>query len=519
MQKETGQVETKLKKILIFVVCYNAEHTIEPVLDRISDSIWDSRRYQAEVLIIDDQSPDKTFYRAEEYRKRHSDRKITVLYNPKNLGYGGNQKVGYHYAIKYNFDIVVLLHGDGQYAPEYLPEMIAPIDESDADAVFGSRMLHRMKALKGKMPFYKWVGNQILTFMQNRILHSGLSEFHSGYRAYRVSALKELPFRYNADYFDFDTDIIIQLLDTGKKISEISIPTFYGDEICRVNGIQYAIKILCSCVLSRLNGLGLYYHPKFDYIQNSNTVYKDKFGFFSSHQFAYDLVPPKATVLDLGCGPGFMARALSQKEAKTISVDKQIQAETKEFSWQCIEADIENYTFDNTFGKVDIILLLDIIEHLKSPESFLLKLRSVFAGDCPDIIITTGNVGFFPVRLNLLMGGFHFGRRGILDMDHTRLFTVASLTRLLENHGFEIIQTQGIPAPFPLAVGDGKFARLLIAINRLFIRVSKGLFAFQIGMQVRPLPTLELLLENARLAKEQKINGLSECEEANEKAS
>lgn len=518
MQKETYQSEIKpeLKKVLLFVVCYNAEHTIEPVLNRIPDSVWDSPQYQTEILIIDDQSPDKTFNQAEEYRQKHPNRKITVLYNPKNLGYGGNQKVGYHYAIKYNFDVVVLLHGDGQYAPESIPAMIAPIIEMDADAVFGSRMLHRIEALKGKMPFYKWIGNQILTFIQNRVLRSSLSEFHSGFRAYRVSVLKELPFQYNADYFDFDTDIIIQLFDTGKKIKEIPIPTFYGDEICRVNGIKYAIKILRSCVLSRLNKLGLYYHPKFDYTKNSNTVYKAKFGFPSSHQFAYDLVPPQATVLDFGCGPGFMARALSSKGVKTISIDKQIQDETKTYSHRCIEADIDNYVFDDIFGKVDVILLLDIIEHLKSPESFLLKLRAAFSGDSPDVIVTTGNVGFFLVRLSLLMGSFNFGRHGILDIDHTRLFTFSSLTRLLKYHGYEIVQTKGIPAPFPLAIKDGVLARVFLALNCFLIKISKSLFAFQIGMQVKPLPTLERLLENAQLAKEQKINELFNCKDSNE---
>ena len=97
---------------------------------------------------------------------------ITVLYNPKNQGYGGNQKIGYHYAIDKGFDAVVLLHGDGQYAPEHLPAMLAPLLDGTADVVLGSRMINRADALRGKMPLYKWVGNQILTFCQNRILGS-----------------------------------------------------------------------------------------------------------------------------------------------------------------------------------------------------------------------------------------------------------------------------------------------------------------------------------------------------------
>ena len=110
--------QTEKKKVLIFIVCYNAEHTIEPVLDRIPESVWENDNYQAEVLIIDDQSPDSTFYKAYEYSKVHPNRHLTVLYNPKNQGYGGNQKIGYYYAMKNDYEAVVLLHGDGQYAPE-----------------------------------------------------------------------------------------------------------------------------------------------------------------------------------------------------------------------------------------------------------------------------------------------------------------------------------------------------------------------------------------------------------------
>ena len=104
-------------------------------------------------------------------------------------------------------------------------------------------------------------------------------------------------------------------------------------------------------------------------------------------------------------------------------------------------------------------------------------------------------------------------------MDHTRLFTFSSLSRLLKQHGYEIIRTTGIPAPFPLALGDGKTARLLLTINRFLIFISKSLFAFQIGMKIRPLPTLELLLENAHLAKEQKVNNQPELMGLNENES
>lgn len=493
---------SKLPRILIFVVCYNAEKTIESILDRIPQEIWHNSNFVTEVLIIDNQSPDQTFFKANQYSQKYPERKITVLYNPKNLGYGGNQKIGYHYAIKNNFDLVALLHGDGKFDPEYLPKMIQSLLDNQADAVLGSRMLHSHRAIAGKMPLYKCVGNRVLSFLQNRILHSSLSEYHSGYRVYRVSSLDEIPFEYNGDSFDFDDDIIIQLLDTGKKIVEIPVPAFHTSDIRLIGGIKYACKILYSCILSRFNRWRLYYHPKFDYITNSNSIYQSKFGYPSSHQFAFDAVQAGTRVLDLGCGPGYMARMLSQKQVKTISIDKQILPETREYSWRCVEADIENYAFDDSLGKIDTILLLDILEHLKSPERFLKKIRHAFASDCPNIIITTGNVGYFPIRLNLLLGGFHFGKCGILDMDHTRLFTFSSISRLLKNEGYEILQKKGIPAPFPLAIGKGFMSRIFIGMNQFLILLFKNIFAYQIALQVKPLPTLDYLLQQAHYARE-----------------
>jgi len=137
----------------------------------------------------------------------------------------------------------VLLHGDGQYAPELLPEMIAPITSGRADVVFGSRMMTPGAALKGGMPKYKFVGNKILTFWQNRMAQVRLSEWHSGYRAYSTAALSLTAFESNADYFDFDTEIILQMIEARQRIVEIPIPTFYGDELSRVNGMKYGWRV------------------------------------------------------------------------------------------------------------------------------------------------------------------------------------------------------------------------------------------------------------------------------------
>src|SRR6202453_3769280 len=242
------------KRILIFIVAYNAEKTIESVLDRIPAEL---RRREVEVLIIYDSSKDATFETGLKREDRISDFRITILRTPENQGYGGNQKLGYRYAIDHGFDLVALVHGDGQYAPEKLPVLLEPFFTENADAVFGSRMINKQDALKGGMPLYKWVGNQVLTVFQNRMLGSKLSEFHSGYRLYSTKALARLPFERNSNDFHFDTDIIVQLHFAGLRIVEIPIPTFYGDEICHVNGMLYAMhcawEALKHAVLHRWN--------------------------------------------------------------------------------------------------------------------------------------------------------------------------------------------------------------------------------------------------------------------------
>src|SRR5262249_42314948 len=196
--------------------------------------------------------------------------RTTVLYNRENQGYGGNQKLGYQYAIRLGFDVVVLLHGDGQYAPECIPALIAPLLDGSADATFGARMLVPGAARKGGMPLYKFVGNRILTAIQNRLLGSHLSEFHSGFRAYSVAALAGIPFGYNSNVFHFDTEVIIQLMMAGRRIVEVPIPTYYGDEICRVNGMQYARNVIFSTILSRLHRLNIFYDRKYDIAEPEN---------------------------------------------------------------------------------------------------------------------------------------------------------------------------------------------------------------------------------------------------------
>ena len=132
-----------------------------------------------------------------------------------------------------------------------LPKLIKPINKNDSEVVIGSRMIKPLDALKGNMPIYKFIGNKVLTFVQNLIIGSKMSEFHSGYRAYKTSSLKKVKFRNNTYNFHFDTEIIIQFLKCKFIIKEIPIPTHYGDEVSHLKSIPYGVNIILSTILSK----------------------------------------------------------------------------------------------------------------------------------------------------------------------------------------------------------------------------------------------------------------------------
>jgi len=486
---EPARINLGRKRLLIFIVAYNAQTTIEKVLSRIPRTL---RGDNVEVLIIDDSSQDDTFGNGLRYQQRDSVFKITVLRTPENQGYGGNQKLGYRYAIDNGFDIVALVHGDGQYAPEKLPELITPLINEEADAVFGSRMIDKKAAREGGMPFYKWIGNQILTAFQNRVLRTALSEFHSGYRLYSTAALAQIPFEKNTNDFHFDTEIIVQLVMKKLRIAELAIPTYYGDEICHVNGLKYALNVFKTMLKARFHEMNLLFDRKFDVLPPEEN-YDLKLGYASSHTAAIDAARPGDRVLDVGCGQGYVAREMAAKGCHVTGMDQYV-PDTSAAGIDFIRWNLDHPEFPVNVSAFDQIMMLDIIEHLKQPEQFMDELR--FAAICkrPEVIITTANIGFFVTRLMLFFGQFNYGRKGILDATHTRLFTFRSLKALLEQSGYNILEVRGIPAPFPKAIGNNFVSRFFVQLNRALIRVSKGFFSYQIFVRAVAKPTVHNLL-------------------------
>ncbi|MES2786967.1 MAG: bifunctional glycosyltransferase/class I SAM-dependent methyltransferase [Pseudomonadota bacterium] len=490
------------QRVLIFIVAYNAEKTIESVLARIPSSLAET--FDVEILAIDDASADRTFELGHAVgRSGRLAFPLRVLVNPVNQGYGGNQKLGYEYAIRHGFDFVVLLHGDGQYAPEILGELLAPLAAGRADAVFGSRMMVAGAARRGGMPLYKRVGNRILTWAENRLLGTALTEFHSGYRIYSVEALRQIPFQKNTNDFHFDTQIIIQLVIARKRIVELPIPTYYGDEICHVNGMRYAKDVMVSVMKARAQQYSIVYDPKFDCAPQTagNAHYQLKLGYESTHQAVLDLVQPEHRVLDLGCAGGWLSQVLkTRKRCRVHGVDTFALGPGVVLD-QFVEHDLNAGLPPLAAERFDYVLLLDVIEHMHSPEALMADLRVAMSRHPGSrLVITTGNVAFLPVRLMLLLGQFNYGKRGILDLTHTRLFTFRSMRRLLHQAGFEIESTRGIAAPFPLAFGEGRLGMTLSAINSFFARILRSMFSYQMMFIAKATPMVTQLLDQAQVA-------------------
>jgi len=493
------------KKLLILIVAFNHEKFIHKVLDRINENL--TNIYDVEILINDDSSSDKTVKVAKEYIENSKKKfKYTILSNPINQGYGGNQKIGFLYAIKNNFDYVALVHGDGQYAPECLELLVSPFLDDNIDAVFGSRMINKNGAIRGGMPLYKFIGNKILTYYQNKLFNKNFTEFHSGYRIYRVNSLKKIPYELNNNDHSFDNEIILQFLLAELNIKELPIPTYYGEEISYVNGMKYALQVFIANLKAKIQPYGIFYDRKYDCKNDKEKKYVLKDQFDSPHSRVLKNIEPNSRVLDIGCNDLSLSKILKKnKNCYVIAVDKEEKTNDVNEIDEYINFDLDNGPPDLDYSKIKYILLLDVIEHLKSPEQFLIKLKKkIDKHPNINVIMSTPNIGFILIRLMLLLGSFNYGKNGILDKTHTRLFTFSSFKNLLIQNGFKITEISGIPAPLPLVTGNNLLGKSLIKINQFFIFIRKTLFSYQIYSIVYPVTSIELLLEQAETNADQK---------------
>ena len=210
------------KKVIVVLPAYNAGKTLEMTYSEIDFSIVD------EVILVDDKSSDNTVNIARNLGIRH------IVEHQQNRGYGGNQKSCYNKALELGADIVIMLHPDYQYTPKLIPAMAHLLGSGLYQVVLGSRILGK-GALKGGMPFYKYISNRFLTLSQNILMNAKLSEYHTGYRAFSREILEKISFNKNSEGFVFDNQMLAQIWFAGYEIAEITCPTKYFDDASSIN--------------------------------------------------------------------------------------------------------------------------------------------------------------------------------------------------------------------------------------------------------------------------------------------
>ena len=234
------------QKIVVVMPAYNAAKTLAQTVAEIPREIVD------EILLVDDASADETVKVANELG-------LTVFQHAQNFGYGRNQKTCYREALQRGADIIVMVHPDYQYSPNLIVPMAGMIAFGEYDAVMGSRILGK-GALEGGMPVYKYVANRFLTLAQNLLMNYKLSEYHTGFRAFRREVLENLPLEENSDDFVFDNEMIAQAVFFDYRIGEISCPTRYFEEASSINfsrSVRYGFGVLATSFKFRLHRLGV----------------------------------------------------------------------------------------------------------------------------------------------------------------------------------------------------------------------------------------------------------------------
>ena len=232
-----AQVEpraTRRDKVVLVMPAYNAAETLRQTWGAIPAGFVD------EHILVDDASRDETVKIARSLG-------IRVLEHARNRGYGGNQKTCYREALERGADIVIMLHPDYQYDPRLVPMMILPLELGVLDVILGSRVRTRRECLESGMPLYKYLGNRMLTLIENLCLGQNMGEFHSGFRAYRRAVLETIPFERFSDDFVFDSQFLVSAVDAGFRMGEIPVPVRYMPEASSIGfrrSVRYGLGTL-----------------------------------------------------------------------------------------------------------------------------------------------------------------------------------------------------------------------------------------------------------------------------------
>jgi glycosyltransferase involved in cell wall biosynthesis len=248
LKPDGGDTPRRSHRVIAVLPAYNAERTLAATIADFPPGSVD------EILLVDDGSTDRTVEIARQMG-------LSVIVHPHNRGYGGNQKTCYRYALDHGADVVVMIHPDYQYDARVIPHAVGIVELGICDVVLGNRIRTRAEAMACGMPWWKYLANRGLTFIENVALGQNLGEFHSGFRVYRRKVLETIPFERNSDDFVFDTQLLVQAVHYGFRLGDVPVPVRYFDEASSINfrrSSKYGLETLKTVGQFWLHRLGVW---------------------------------------------------------------------------------------------------------------------------------------------------------------------------------------------------------------------------------------------------------------------
>lgn len=417
------------------------------VLDRIPAVVWNN----LEEVVTFGESDDRP--------------KVTTLPKPVDAGPGALRKAAFAYFIERGFDVFVVLRSDGRYPPELLSNLYRPIIADQADAVFGSPNGNHGGPLNG---------------LEKMMIGLELTNFHCGYRAYRVSALRAIKWQRLSDGETFDLELVLKLKHQNFRIRELAIPGNCGPPAPFLRTLKQTAKTVYRYRQTRLS---VKRYPEFEEYFVHYPVKESK---RSSHAYAESLVGTGHDVLDIGCGEGILAATLIRNGNRITGADILPHVANESVLEQYFSVDLNTGIepmLKALGGKTfDRVLLLDIIEHLLQPEPLLRQMQRLLKPG-GQLILSVPNIANIIIRLSLLFGRFDYTERGILDKTHVRFFTRKTLKRMLAEIGYRIVEERETVMPIELFFGlpaSNPLMRFGNEVLGVFTRLLPGLFGYQL---------------------------------------
>ena len=486
------------QRVMILLVPTLKDQPLADLLQRLPSNLLDDEAI--DWVLLDRSVNGLAASQARQWVDDQQQQRWTLLHNPTPHGYGGNQKLGFRLALDREYDFVIHFLADGRYDPTDLERFVTNWRNDPVDVLLGDR-LNQDENFKPEMPVTRCLANRLLAWYQNKMAHANFSDFHCALRGYATRFLQTVPFEINTNAMHFDSHLLLQAHCINASIRQIPVNYHHQLGTPYRAGMGYAWNVFKAASQYRMHQMGML--CSLSYRDLRPTKYQDKTAdFHSSHQVALQLIKQlkPQTITDIGCGPGFIAKHCEMSGIRVTGLDMYPPQESTMSHFHKVVLESEELPTD-PFAS-DVVLMLDIIEHLARPEEFLLDMRNKshalgVSQGTKTLLLSTPNIAFIIPRLNLLLGRFNYAERGILDITHKRLFTRKSLCHCLETCGYRIQKVHPIGLAFEV-VFDGWIGKSLARVAWLAACVLPTVFAAQFLVVCQPTPGLKQVLEDSQ---------------------